>query len=126
MTQELRLCPAWEAKNADAPMQFGRDAEHETARRCFVGRLAPLAAKLQVVVHRLAQGLAKFRHRAALKRYHVSDADDLAVKNVVFRIESYAGEVALVFHYGVTPACVRNRRSDSTLPLSVSLHKWGR
>ena len=107
-------------------MQVVGDTQYEAAGKRLVGRLAALAAEVQVIVHRIAQCLAKLGDRLSLKGDHVADADNFAVEEVVFGVEGDISEIALVVHHGVTPASVRNRRSDSTLPLSVSFRGCGR
>lgn len=52
--------------------------------------------------------------------------DDFAVKNLGPVIIFDVSEVTFIFHHGVRPASVKNRRKDHKAPLSVSFRGWGR
>jgi hypothetical protein len=69
-----------------------------------------------------------FFNSATLRPWKViaSRALDFAVEDPRLIVEFDFTNMPFVFHHGVTPASVRNRRMERTAPLSVSFCGCGR
>src|SRR5437870_689924 len=107
-------------------MQVRADAGDELTGERFLRLLASLRAESQVVLDGIAECLLQLRDGGTLKRNHIPSVDDFAVENSGLVVVLDPPNVTLVFHHGVTPASVRNRRIERKAPLSVSFCGWGR
>src|SRR5947209_674558 len=82
--------------------------------------LASLGAKHQVFLYGIAKRGLQFGNGLTLERNHIPSVDDFTVENADRVVVFDAPNVALVFHHGVTPASVRNRRMERKAPFSIS------
>src|SRR5438034_1393596 len=107
-------------------MKARADTGHELTRVGLFGFLAPLRAKGQVVLHRFSEGAPQLSDTCTLEGDDIARVDDFAVKDAGLVVEFNPSDISFVFHHGVTPASVRNRRRERRAPLSVSLRGCGR
>src|SRR5437899_212536 len=107
-------------------MQVRAHAGDELAGERFLRVLPSLRAESQIVLDGIPECLFQLRYRGALEGNDIPSVDDFAVEDSGLVIVLDTSNVSLVFHHGVTPASVENRRIERKAPLSVSFWGWGR
>ena len=113
-------------REIDLAMKLRRNAGDELARKWFVRLLATLLAEREVIVNRFLEGRLQFGNGFALEGDNVPRVENLAVEDSRLVVEFNFANIAFVFHHGITPASIRNRRMERTAPLSVSFCGCGR
>jgi len=97
-----------------ARVHIGINAKHHLAGIGFVGLASELAARLDIVVHGLVEGLLEFIDALAVKSDDIGDTGYVAEEDLVLRIEGDASRETLVGHnvHGLTPRSSRKRRAS--------------
>jgi hypothetical protein len=67
------------------------------------------------VLDRIREALFQLRDAGTLERDDIASVDDFAVKDSRFVVKFNFADRLFVFHHGVTPAAVRNRRGFDPL-----------
>jgi len=110
----------------DPPVKIRSDASYKLAREGSLWLLPARFAESEVVLDGVVEGFAQLRNGGTLESDDVPSVDHFSMEKLGLVVVLNASHVPFVFHHGVTPASVRNRRIERRAPLSVSFWGWGR